>query len=185
MSRSSTNQKALSGASRNAGRAFEAVSAVKYTHVPKAHKVAWAMAALIHCDMCRLLVSLDECEPGLAKLLSMADIASKLYEAKKWYVGAGSRALRHIASGKSCGTQLVDQKLKELKSIHPIGKADTYAVYRNKVGYHYDADTPEYLAQFGQEDFDAFYSLLTTFARFSGEWAKLTKTVVQATPVVP
>jgi hypothetical protein len=139
------------------------------------------MAAIIHCDVCRLVVAFDECEPGLAKLLSMADIASKLYEAKKWYLGAGSKALRQIATGKVCGTQLVDEKLKALKSSHPISKIDGYAVYRNKVGYHYDADTPQFLSQFGEEDSDAFYAVLMTFAQFSGEWAKLTKAVVQST----
>ncbi|NTV51201.1 MAG: hypothetical protein HGA20_16360 [Geobacteraceae bacterium] len=181
MNRSSTSQNALSGAYRNAELAFEAVNAMKYKHVPKADKVVWAVAALIHCDMCRALVSLDKCEPGFAKLLSMMDIASKLYEAKKWYLGAGSKALRQIASRKSCGTQIVDQKLKELKAIHPIGRADNYTDYRNKVGHHYCEDTPEQLLRFGQEDSDEFYSLLTTFARFSGEWVKLTKTVIQAT----
>jgi hypothetical protein len=179
MDRSEKNLKALVGASKNATDAFDALHSPEYKHVPHAEKAAWVMAAVIHCDLCRLVVSLDECEPGIAKLLSMADIVSKLYEAKKWYLGVGAKALRKIAEGKSCDTTIVDAKLKELKSLHPIVKVEKYAVYRNKVGYHYDVDTPTYLTRFGQEDSDDFYALLITFSRFSGEWAKLTKRVIQ------
>jgi hypothetical protein len=179
VARSVANHKALSGASLSAGRALAALSDPQCAHVPKEEVVAWAMAAVIHCDMCRLVVSLDECEPGLASLLAMSDVVSKLYEAKRWYLGQGAKSLRKIACRKVCGTAVVDDRLKELKSQHPIGSVDRYASYRNRVGNHYAEDTVEYLIRFGQEESLNFYTLLTTFVRFSGEWAKLTGTVLR------
>ena len=124
MARSVANHKALSGASKSAGRALEALSDPQWAHIPREEVVAWAMAAVIHCDMCRLVVSLDECEPGIASLLAMSDVVSKLYEIKRWYLGQGAKALRKIACTKSCGIPLVDERLRQLKSLHPIGSVD-------------------------------------------------------------
>lgn len=179
MARSEKNKKALGGASRNATTAFDALSSQKYKDTPTAEKEAWLMAAVLHCDFCRLVVSLDECEPGIASLLSMADIVSKLYEAKNWYLTTGAKALREIAKTKRCGAEAVNTRLKELKALHPLVEVEKYAIYRNKIGYHYDPDTPKHLTQFGKEDSEHFYAVLTNFVRFSGEWAKLTKKVVQ------
>jgi hypothetical protein len=179
MARSVRNKKALGGASRNATKAFDALSSPKYKDTPTAEKEAWLMAAVLHCDLCRLVVSLDECEPGIASLLSMADIVSKLYEAKTWYLASGAKALREIAKTKRGGAETVNTRLKELKALLPLVEIEKYAIYRNKIGYHYDADTPKHLTQFGKEDSDYFYAALINFVRFSGEWAKLTKKVIQ------
>lgn len=179
MARSERNKKALGEASRNATKAFDVQVSAKYRDTPTAEKEAWLMAAVLHCDVCRLVVSLDECEPGIASLLSMADIVSKLYEAKTWYLTSGAKGLREIAKTKRCGVEIVNIRLKKLKALHPIGEVDKYAIYRNKIGYHYDADTLKHLTQFGKEDSDHFYAVLINFVRFSGEWAKLTKKVIQ------
>lgn len=181
MNHHARNKEALGGASVNATKAFDALTSPKYKNIPTPEKKAWLMAAVLHCDLCRLVVSLDECEPGIASLLSMADIVSKLYEAKAWYFKSGAMALRKIAQAKRCGVAVVDSRLRELRSLYPLVEVEKYGIYRNKIGYHYDADTPEYLARFGQEDSNHFYALLINFARFSGEWAKLTKMVVQET----
>lgn len=180
MARSGRNLRALGGASENATLAFDALSSQEFEAVPKSEKEAWFMSAAIHCDLSRLAVSLSECEPGVAKLLSMADLISKLYEIEKWYSGAGAKRLREIAAAKTCGTSLVDHTLKEMKALHPISKVDKYRIYRNKVGYHYDVNTPQYLQRFAKEDSDAFFALLLSFVRFSGEWASLTTKVVRA-----
>lgn len=179
MARSERNKKALGGASRNATKAFDALSSPRYKDTPTAEKEAWLMAAVLHCDLCRLVVSLDECEPGIASLLSMADIVSKLYEAKTWYLTSGAKGLRDIAKTKRCGVEAVNTRLRDLKALHPLVEVEKYAIYRNKIGYHYDAETPKHLIQFGQEDSDHFYSVLINFVRFSGEWAKLAKKVIQ------
>lgn len=84
-----------------------------------------------------------------------------------------------MAKIKHCGVEAVDAKLKELKSLYPLGEVERYVIYRNKIGYHYDADMPEYLARFGQEDSSHFYALLKNFVLFSREWARLTKKVIQ------
>lgn len=183
MARNDRNLKALGGASRSATQALDALDSPEYAHVPRLHRDIWVMATVIHCDICRLVVALDECEPGAARLLSMAGVVSKLYEAKKWYLSAGARSLREIAKIKTCGQTYIEGRLKELKAQHPISKIDAYAVFRHKVGHHYDAETPKYLAMFGNQDSVAFYSALMTFVRFSGEWAKLAIQVIQDTPV--
>lgn len=179
MARSEKNLKALGGASRHATQALDALDSPNYAHVPRSHLETWLMAAVIHCDLCRVVVALDECEPGVASLLSMADIVSKLYEAKKWYFSAGAKGLRETARTKACGEAYVDQSLRTLKAKHPISAVDKYAVFRNKVGCHYDAGTPKFLTEFGREDAGAFYALLMTFVRFSGEWAGLAINVIQ------
>lgn len=178
MTRSATNKKALGEASKNATMAFDALNSPKYKDIPVAEKEAWLMAAVLHCDLSRLVVSLDECEPGIARLLSMVDIVSKLYEAKAWYLTSGPKALREIAKTRSCGVDFVNARLRELKALHLI-EVERYAVYRNKIGYHYDTDMPKYLALFGEEDSEHFYDVLINFVHFSGEWAKLTKEVIQ------
>jgi len=109
----------------------------------------------------------------------MSDVVSKLYEIKRWYLGQGAKALRKIACTKSCGIPLVDERLRQLKSLHPIGSVDKYANYRNRLGYHYADDTVDHLVRFGEEESIHFYALLTTFVRFSGEWAKLTSAVLR------
>jgi hypothetical protein len=180
MKRTELNEKALKGASRNAQQAIDAVSAKEFEAVPADEKVAWAMAAMIHCDICRLVVAFDECErEGVARLLWMADIASKLHEAKRWYFEKGGKLLLNIAPNKSCGTDLIGKKIKEIKTKHPIGKIEAYSDYRNKFGYHYDADALSYLEKFGNEDADTFYELLAMFAKFSGEWAQLTSSLIK------
>ena len=62
MKRTELNEKALIGASKGAEIAVNAERAQEFASVSKDEKVAWAMAAVIHCDQCRLLVAYDECE---------------------------------------------------------------------------------------------------------------------------
>jgi len=137
------------------------------------------MAAIIHCDMCRLVIALDECEPGSASLLTMLDVISKLYEAKNWFTKVGAKELRAIAAAKSRDRTCVETVLKNLKSKHRIADIDRYAAYRNKIGYHYDPEALDLLLRFGQEDSEAFYDMLLRFVRFSHDWAELTKKVLQ------
>jgi hypothetical protein len=111
--------------------------------------------------------------------LWIADIVSKLHEAKHWYFKTGGKLLQDIAANKNCGTEIVRKKLKEIKIKHAIGKVEAYSDYRNKFGCHYDANALDYLEKFGNEDADSFYELLMAFTQFSGEWAQLTKSVIQ------
>jgi hypothetical protein len=178
--RNESNKKALQSASKNAEKAFEAVYAREFESVSKDEKVAWAMAAIIHCDMFRLVVAFNECErEGIARLLWMADIASKLHEAKRWYFEMGNKLLHDIARKKGAGSSTVKKRLKNIKAEFPIEKINKYADYRNKFCYHYDADAIEYLREFGGESADSFFDLLKVFIRFSGEWAKLTRSLLR------
>jgi hypothetical protein len=178
---SERNQVALSGASQNAEKALGAFSSPDLQHVPEDEKAAWAMAALIHCDLCRLVVALDECKvEGVARLLCLADIASKLYEARNWYNNAGAKLLRGIAERKPLGTTKVNERIERLKQEHQVHRVNKYEDYRNKFGYHYDANAIAYLQRFGNEDSDHFFELLTSFVKFSGAWAQLTKELVQS-----
>lgn len=178
--RTARNQTALLGASRSAEKAFQSVSDADLAHYPANEKTAWAMAAVIHCDFCRLVIAYDECErEGLARLLSMADISSKLVEARNWYNNAGSKLLKEIATSKPCGAEAVSKRIEELKNTHGIHRVNRYVNYRNKFGYHYDENAIAYLQKFGEESADEFFELLSSFVRFSGDWAQLTKNLVQ------
>ena len=179
--RSERNQTALSGASKNAEKALAAVSSPDFGHVPEEEKIAWAMAALVHCDLCRLVVTLDECKvEGVARLFCLADIASKLFEARNWYNNSGAKLLRGIAERKPLGVVRTNERIEDLKRSHQIHRVNKYETYRNKFGYHYDVDAISHLQLFGAEDADQFFELLTSFVRFSSEWAQLTKELVQS-----
>lgn len=180
MKRTELNEKVLVAASTGAEKAVNAVCAQEFASVSEDEKVAWAMAAVIHCDQCRLLVAYDECErDGIARLLWMADIVSKLHEAKRWYFNTGQKLLLSIAATKDCDPDYVHIKIKEIKSNHPIGEIDAYSTYRNKFGYHYDADALSYLDRFANESADLFYERLMTFSQFSSEWIKLTSSLIK------
>lgn len=97
MDRSELNGKVLISASRNAQRAIDAVSSTEFDNALAEEKVAWAMIAMIHCDICRLVVAFDErARDGLARLLWMADIVSRLHEAQRWYSEKGSPLFQKI-----------------------------------------------------------------------------------------
>ncbi|OIQ75065.1 hypothetical protein GALL_432720 [mine drainage metagenome] len=110
----------------------------------------------------------------------MADISSKLYEARNWYSNVGTDLLRGIAVRKSSCVANINKSIEDLKSAHQVHRINKYAVYRNKFGYHYDAKALQYLQQFEGEDAEDFFEVLRSFVRFSGEWAQLTKTLVQS-----
>jgi hypothetical protein len=148
--RSERNRIALSGASKNVAKALNAVSSPDFKHVSEDEKIAWTMAALIHCDLCRLVVSFDECQvEGAARLLCLADIASKLFEARNWYNNVGTKLLLAIAEQKSIDVVGVRRKIDDIKQVHQIHRVNKYKDYRNKFGYHYDASAILHLQRFG------------------------------------
>jgi hypothetical protein len=174
------NRVALSGASKNAAKALEAISSTELAHIPDDEKSAWAMAAVIHCDLCRLVIALDECEEGIARLLCLADIASKLFEARNWYHNAGTKLLRGIAERKPLGVAHVNERIERLKQVHQLHRVNKYEDYRNKFGYHYDADAISYLQRFGSEDADQFFEVVMSFVKFSRDWAQMTKDLLHS-----
>lgn len=179
--RTEKNRTALAGASKNAETALNATSSTDFAHVPGDEKSAWAMAAIIHCDLCRLVVAYAECElEGIARLLWLGDIASKLYEARNWYNNSGTAVLRQIAQRKPIGLKAVNAKIDELKKAHGVHRVNKYADYRNKLGYHYDTAAISHLHTFSMNDAEEFFDVLTSFVRFSGDWAQLTKDIIQS-----
>lgn len=109
----------------------------------------------------------------------MADIVSKLYEAKRWYFEKGGLLLLTIAQRRDYGPGYVRQRLKEIKSKYLINRIEHFAGYRNKLGFHYDRNALDQLIAFGKEDADLFYELLKAFAQFSKEWAQLTSSLIE------
>lgn len=180
MDDSSTNYLALNGASKNAQKAFDAAFSNEYIHVPEDEKKAWAMSAIIHCDICRHVVAFDECKvEGLARLLFIADITSKLFETQRWYFGTGAGLLKRIAKSKGVSEKNVTDALKVLSSKYKIGKAQSHANFRNKFAYHYDENALSYLKKFGEEDANNFHELLIGFVKYSADWARFTKDLIQ------
>ena len=174
--RTALNRTALVGASKNAEKAFQAVTDEQLAQFPANEKNAWAMAAVIHCDFCRLVIAYEERErEGLARLLWVADIDSKLFEARNWYSNAGSKILNEIASTKSCGVADLNKRIEHLKNTHQIHRINKYEDYRNKFGYHYDENAISYLQKFSGEDANEFFEILSAFVKFSGDWAQITK----------
>ena len=179
--RTEKNRIALAGASRAAEKAIQAASAPELAQIPDDEKSAWAMAAIIHCDVVRLFVALEECErEGIARLLWLGNIASQLYEAAKWYDSEGMAAIRKIAERKPLGIAHVNEKVIALRKNHRIHRVRKYANYRNKLGYHYGASAISHLKNLGSEDAGEFFNLLTSFVKFSGDWARLTKDLLQS-----
>jgi hypothetical protein len=179
--RTDRNRTALAGASRNVAQALEATVAPEFAHYTEAEKSAWAMAALIHCDVCRVVIALDECERdgGIARLLCMADIVSKLIEAWRWYNKSGTKLLREISTQKPSGIKNLNKHIEEIKKAYRIQRINKYNDYRDKLGYHYDAQALHYLRKFGEEDVEEFFDILKSFVEFSSEWTKITKTLIQ------
>ncbi|WP_092032785.1 hypothetical protein [Marinobacter sp. DSM 26671] len=172
--------KALSGASKSAQKAFDAVDDPSFSNVPGEQKKAWAMAAIIHCDICRQVVALDECNvEGLARLLILGNIVSKLFEAQRWYFGPGRTLLKDIAKSKDIGADRLEEYLKTLGAKHKVDSIQRYSEYRNKLSYHYDENAITFLQLFSREDAEAFDALLVGFVRYAGDWAKLTKCLIQ------
>ncbi len=180
MEKKSKNYIALNSASINALKAFEAAFSEEFSDVPNVQKNAWAMATIIHCDICRLVVAFDECKvEGIARLLCIADISVKLFEAPRWYYGYGSDMLKQIAKSKGMSEGCIKEALKKIASEHKIGNAQKLSKYRNKFGYHYDRNALSYLQQFGEEDANEFHELLMGFAKYSGDWAIMTNNLIK------
>lgn len=136
------------------------------------------MATLIHCDLTRLVVALDRANGSTSNLLWMADLASKIYEAKRWYLLQGGPLLITVAEENSYGSETVRSRIRELRNSHGVSAVERLAIYRNKVSYHYDDLTLEHLDRFEQENADEFFRVVNDFLRFSIGWAQLTKEVL-------
>ena len=178
--RKQQNQLALAEASKNAAQAIAATTAPEFAHFHDEEKSAWAMAALINCDICRLVIAYDECEPeGIARLLCMSDIVSKLWEARNWYQNTGTTLLRSISARKFSDTTKINGKTEKLKQLHQVHRINKYKNYRDKFGYHYDRQALDFLQKFGDEDAEEFFDVLQSFVRFAGDWCQLTKNLIQ------
>ena len=157
---------------------MQAFRSEEFDLVPDEQKQAWAMAALIHCDLTRLIVALDAAEGSMARLLWMADLAAKIYEAKRWYLERGGPLLLGIAEQNGYGGDSVREKIRELKAEHQLSGIERLADYRNKLSAHYDEEALEYLERFERAHADEFFSTVGEFVRFSRGWALLARDVL-------
>ena len=177
---SESYQKLLVDASKNADKAFQVFSDQNSALVHINEKTAWAMAALIQCDLCRLITAYEYCErEGLARLLWLAEISSKLLEARNWYINSGKKLIREIGLSKPWGVEPVDKKIQQLISSHRIHRVNKYKEYRNGFSYHYDENAIEYLQKFSELDAEEFFEFLIDFVEFSRDWLQLTKNLIQ------
>lgn len=178
--RSESFQKLLAAASKNADKTFQVFCDPNCAMVPINEKTAWAMAAVIQCDLCRLITAYEDCErEGLARLLWLADITSKLLEARNWYTKSGKKLILEISLSKPCGVEPVDKKIQQLITRHHIHRVNKYKEYRNKFSYHYDGNAIEYLQKFSELDAKEFFEILIDFLEFSRNWAQLTRNLIQ------
>lgn len=170
---------ALSDASKNAQNAIDASLSPSYSDTPLDEKEAWAMAAILHLDMTRLIVAIEQCSEPLAKLLMISDAVSKLFEAYTWYTKHGSPALQVIAGRRRSGKVAAQAEIGRILKHHKIDKIKNYQPYRNKISHHYDGEFLLYLDKIGKEKAEDFYLILTSFLLFSKDWANLTRSLIQ------
>lgn len=174
---------ALTKASLNAERAFEAAFAPEYEHYPEEQRHIWAAAAILHCDTLRYLVTFENSTTeGLVRLLWMGDIVSMLYEAREWYYRKGGPALVAIAEARGYGSDRAREEIKRIKAAYPLGGISEFEDYRNKVGHHYDKDFVAHLHTFSEKDATNFYAVLMNYAKFANAWAVLCKAVLAQKP---
>lgn len=171
---------ALENASKNAEKAFDAINSPEFSSAHQDDKNVWAMSNLINCDICRLVASYDQCQVGgVARLLHLGDIAAKLYEARNWYNNTGTKILLNIAKRKGLDVKDIKKQIDVIIRNHKIHNVNKLKVYRDKFGSHYDIEAINNIHLFGSENSDLFFQLLTDFVKFSHDWAKLTKELIQ------
>ena len=178
MNRTDINTDVLQKTSRNTAQAYDALYSAEYDHIPEEDKLAWAMACVIHCDITRFLVAISESEAGVTKLLWMAELVSKLFEAEMWYAKKGVLLLENIAKRNDWKGESVRDLTSKLRTDNSIDRIKKFRKYRNKLSFHYERNALDHLRMFGEVDTDEFYNIVKSFVKFSQEWADLTKQVV-------
>ncbi|MEA9708449.1 hypothetical protein VDF70_10605 [Xanthomonas campestris pv. raphani] len=180
MNQSIRRLEGLRTASLNAERAFKAATSTNNAHYPEVQRHTWAAAAILHCDILRYIVTFENSTTeGLVRLLWMGDIVSMLYEARIWFQKTGNTNLQNIASSSGADVSALKAKIKALRKRYPLNGIEAFADFRNKVGHHYDPSFVAHLHTFSEMDSRAFYSALTNYANFSGEWVVLCKEVIK------
>lgn len=170
---------ALTKASLNAERAFEAAFSSEYEHYSDEQRQIWAATAILHCDILRYLVTFENSTTeGLVRLLWIGDIVSMLYEAKEWYYRKGGPRLLAIAETRGYGKDRAREEIKKVKGAYPLGGISEFEDYRNKVGHHYDLDFVAQLHKFSETDAANFYAVLVNYAKFANAWAALCKGIL-------
>jgi hypothetical protein len=129
--------------------------------------------------MARTIVAVDSAPLGIARIMCMAETVSRLFEVKRWYTEKGRASLLAIAERKGIKTN-VESSLSAISKTTQIGRIDSYAKYRNKIGYHYDKDAITHLESFVTEPADPYHELLLAFLTYSRDWAKLVRDTIQA-----
>ena len=170
----------LTRASAIAERALVAATQDENLSIPLVERETWLTATVIHCDILRMMVALDQCPPeGIARLLWYGDIASALMEAKAWFFNKGNKNLISLAEAKGLDGKSIRSQLRQLADLSPLHELDKYSDYRNKVGHHYDHGLLEHLHTFSTMDAQQFFRLLTNYAEYSTGWVRLCKSVLQ------
>jgi hypothetical protein len=138
----------------------------------------WAISSLIHLDQIRLFEAYDSCSvAGFPRLLWMAEIFSKLFEAKKWYFRKGINLLHDVAEAKGQLDQ-VKIKISDLRKNHDLETIKRFKDYRDKFGYHYDEKAIVFLKDFTNEEYDTFIKVLMTFIKFSQQWLLILREII-------
>lgn len=170
--------KILIKVSVNAKNALDAINSQQYLNTSKEEKELCAMSLIILCDIVRLFVAYTKCEKeGIARLLHMADIFSKLYEAKKWYFKTGNKAFSNISKNNGTEDHFANQ-IKTIKKNFPTEEIESFKEYRNKFSFHYDTNALTFLQDFGNEIGD-FAEIVQKCIDFSCIWVQLVEDLIE------
>lgn len=134
------------------------------------------MASLIHNDVCREIFCLESNPTvGDSKLLSIAQVILKLFEANLWYSKIGNKRLLVLAKSRGM-EEFVRAKLKEIKFLGSSG-VEKYADIRNYLSAHYVQQSPVTLQKLGTIQADTFFKDIEMTTRYRHEWLKVLRSV--------
>lgn len=170
----------LAKASLKADKALDIAISSEFSGHAMLHRETWATAHIIHCDVIRLMWAMQGCtRQGLARLLWMGEVISCLYEAKKWYCGAGRNRLVTIAEEAGIDGNQVNSWIREIHSrAGSLRMLKHFEYYRNTVGHHYDQDLIGSLERFSSERWEDFEEVVSAYAQYAKEWMRLCERVI-------
>ena len=114
------------------------------------------------------------------RLLWMGDVASALYEAKKWFLCAGKQNLISIAKNTCYDVNGLQGEIKSLKRQSRLDDINQLKNYRNKDGHHHDDRLIEHLRMFSESDSGDFNAILVAYVKYSSGGASLCKKVLDS-----
>lgn len=136
------------------------------------------MAAVIHNDVCREYYDLFvNTTTGTSRLLVLASIIMKLFEAHLWYSQIGNKRLRNLAQSRGMH-EFIESTFKDMKRLNP-NRIEKYSDIRNELGAHYSyndntIDVIDKLYSIPPNDFFEDVKMMVLYGQ---EWLKALRAV--------